>query len=443
MRVRPAASALAASTIAAMTLVGAVPLARLDASLAVRLHATRPSAAATAVVLRTPHTTAEYEDAAATSVSCVRPGSCLAVGTYEPAAASRALVWLRHGSRWAVGRPVALPVGAVASSSSTLTSVSCAAPGECLAVGTYTAAHASGPAGMLVRVVHGSTERAVELTLPSHEHTGQLATWCSTRGACVITGTMATPNGLARAFAARLSLASSAPPTIVRLPYRTPTQVPHPNDGGSLSMPALSCTAVGDCLLAGTVTWQRSTTPNSLPVVEVETDSRWGPVRVSAMPNDAGTVSGAPVFTYDAFEADACAAHACTAVGTYAARSDAGEELLVASLLAGRLHLGTAAISPTDGAYSAVACAPDGTCVAAGTLYDALVPGSEEGEYSIGTTSQFITDLPTPVPEVGGEELDTFTGAAFVLGAPTPRFLIAGSEIDGGPTVPILVSVPL
>lgn len=78
-------------------------------------------------------------------VSCAAAGSCTAVGSYDATAANRieAFSVTASGGVWARGEELSLPAGADAAATdpaAALYSVTCAAPGECLAAGTYAAA---------------------------------------------------------------------------------------------------------------------------------------------------------------------------------------------------------------------------------------------------------------------------------------------------------------
>jgi hypothetical protein len=71
------------------------------------------------------------------SVSCARAGECVAVGDYSAAQAVYGLLLSQKAGRWRAGIKPRLPAGAEAKGFVSLTSVSCATPGSCAAVGSY------------------------------------------------------------------------------------------------------------------------------------------------------------------------------------------------------------------------------------------------------------------------------------------------------------------
>lgn len=395
---------------------------------------------ATATELRTPPSTAPAEDAAALGASCSAGGACVAVGDYSPRSDTKqqAVVWTRSAGRWGRGVAVAPPRGLPATEPSALTSVSCVT-GTCLAAGTLgPPAHAS---GLLVRVVGSRVERGPRLELPSGGTVPVPYAWCGADGSCVVAGSL-TRHATGRAFAAVVTRTETTPVVVRQLAYETPAGLPYLNDGGSLRVGGLACVDVDDCLLVGSLSWTHADA-NTLPFTEIERAGRWGPVRLASLPNDQAPVT--EPFGGGVLDAVACvgtphtlASAACTAVGTYTSRT--GSSLLVEAFRRGGFHLGTAATNPTDGGYGAVACetARD-VCVAAGTIYNGNVPGSEAGYYSVGSTDAFITDTPTPVPAYGDEDIEGYSGAAFVPG--TGHCVVAGSEVLGAPLIPVVVTV--
>src|SRR5581483_1448381 len=106
-----------------------------------------------------------------TGVSCAAAGDCTAVGyyvdtsgNYEPLAASET------AGAWGAGMPIALPEGADAGGSSQsagLASVACVAAGSCAAVGSYLDS-AGDREPMVVTETNGSWTAPTALALPSN-----------------------------------------------------------------------------------------------------------------------------------------------------------------------------------------------------------------------------------------------------------------------------------
>lgn len=438
--------------VAAVALVSCAVLAPLSALAATTSHTTVPHTTvphttASGHVLVAPPSSAANENAQASGVACTRGGDCTAVGSYLASPTRvRATTWTRSASTWSHGQNVVLPTNAGSTPTSSLSAVGCASGHECLAVGTYSTGPDSTSHGVALRSTGGTFARGVELRLPAHDASPSPLVWCSTKGTCVLAGSMVTAHGARRAFSAIASLSSTAPSWLSaahQLPYSVPAALPTPNNGGELIESALTCIDPLDCLLVGSIAYSSTQAGDTLPVTQLEAHGHWGPVRLAALPADAASPP-----EYDFLGAVSCAgrpaslaAATCVAVGSYAATGDLGEELLVEHLSSGGWHLGTAATSPADGDYGAVACeSTHPTCVAAGILYSALEAGSEEGEYAVGTTSSFPSNVIAPIPvSSGDEELDSFLDGSCV--PDTQSCVEVGSETTGAPVIPLVVTV--
>ncbi len=92
------------------------------------------------------------------SVSCAAPGECVATGTYKDADGNQGYVVTQTGGVWGDAEPVpglkALNVGNDVSANAFAGSVSCAAPGACYATGAYTDADGH-QQGFVVDVLSG------------------------------------------------------------------------------------------------------------------------------------------------------------------------------------------------------------------------------------------------------------------------------------------------
>jgi hypothetical protein len=102
------------------------------------------------------------------SISCAAPGNCAAIGWYFASTSlilhGRLLVE-RHG-RWTASG-LALPAGAHARSDAYLTSVECRPPGDCVAVGYYGPRDNAHTHGLVIREQGGRWGRPVNTALPS------------------------------------------------------------------------------------------------------------------------------------------------------------------------------------------------------------------------------------------------------------------------------------
>jgi hypothetical protein len=101
------------------------------------------------------------------SVSCAAPGDCTAVGSYPDSSGNtQGLLLNQTGGTWAAGVEATLPTDAAATPQGVdLASVSCASPGNCGAVGSY-GVSTGGGAPLLLTESGGSWASGVEPSLP-------------------------------------------------------------------------------------------------------------------------------------------------------------------------------------------------------------------------------------------------------------------------------------
>src|SRR5204863_7515696 len=106
---------------------------------------------------------------------------------------------VEQGGRWHQATGIAAPAGAVASRFTTMTSVSCARGGWCLAAGTFAVTSVRDRA-MTVTVSGGRFGRAVALTArprggPAAASTALAAVSCRSRGDCTAAGVASNRSG--------------------------------------------------------------------------------------------------------------------------------------------------------------------------------------------------------------------------------------------------------
>jgi hypothetical protein len=114
-----------------------------------------------------PADAADSEDFVLASISCASAGNCSAVGYYQDSSGNRVGLLLNEVSgTWDTGVEVPVPAGAADDPYVVPTSVSCASPGNCSAVGPYNVPPGY-PQGLLLREVSGTWETGVEAPLPA------------------------------------------------------------------------------------------------------------------------------------------------------------------------------------------------------------------------------------------------------------------------------------
>jgi hypothetical protein len=244
------------------------------------------------------------------SVSCAKPGDCSAGGSYYDANGNyQAFVATQSNGDW--GKAIEVPGSGALNSGGIagISSVSCAAPGDCSAGGSYSPA--SGPGGALVVTeVNGRWGKAIEVPGSGRLNTGDedevVSVSCTRPGYCSAGGDYTAANTKGQAFVV----------TQWRGRWGMAVEVrgsAHLNAGGDAEVYAVSCTAPGDCSAGGTYTDKRG---KSQGFVVSESD-KWG--TAIAIPGLVRLNIGGNAEVSDI----SCArTDHCTAVGSYASSRD-------------------------------------------------------------------------------------------------------------------------
>jgi hypothetical protein len=188
------------------------------------------------------------------SVACPGAGSCAAVGTFDDKAGhTRAMTLIRSGGRWHRGVQLILPRDAagVPLPSIPPMSVSCSAPGTCLAVSSYrnksgrvVPMSAAASAGTWARAMHITRVPSNAAALPSVTLTSVA---CTRSGVCTAAGGYALKSG---GFGALIMTRSGTR-------WTTASQVRTPADAATglnriAQAKAIGCAATGFCAIGGT-----------------------------------------------------------------------------------------------------------------------------------------------------------------------------------------------
>ena len=183
-----------------------------------------------------------------TSVSCSAPGSCVAVGWYEVTGANGAtqgLLEMLSDGRWtALEAP--LPPGANSLPGNGITSVSCVTNNSCAAFGSYV--DSAGMAQGLLEVLKGGTWVATEAPLPagvdSSLRVHLVSVGCANQSSCVVAGYYSEPTGGTEGL---LEVWSAGTWTAIKAPL--PAGM---NASPESRLSSVSCSArLGDCLVVG------------------------------------------------------------------------------------------------------------------------------------------------------------------------------------------------
>lgn len=339
-----------------------------------------------------PAGTAGDPDVTLSGVSCGAPGSCTAVGSYTDQAGNPVALALSETKwRWAVGQALPLPSGAAAAPSSALDAVSCAAAGDCSAVGWFTDANGS-IQGLLETEQAGSWRSAQAAGLPAGAGGQPQVTLdsisCASAGNCAAVGDYldVSDNQLGLIVDQRRGRwAAGIGPGLPANALGTQATM----------LDSVSCTGPGDCTAVGQYTDQAQTFQGLLLS---ERSGAWGQGIEATLP--AGSAANQVV----TLNSVACTAfETCVVAGNYFKHHPAG---LLLSEIAGRWLAPFPAFMPPGEAanpyatLTSVACASGGYCTAAGTYMDAADNG--QGVLLDGNGRYFARGLEAPLP--GGLE---------------------------------------
>jgi hypothetical protein len=339
-------------------------------------------------------------------ISCPAPGECTAVGRYiDSHRLDHGVFFSETHGHWNRGVPLLLPSNAIAPPKPKsgdvdvvgLSGVSCSAPGDCVAVGTYeTNAEIWDP--LIVVERDGRWTRAIEAPLPAGAPiAGQNAVLttvtCSQIG-CTAAGVYVDPSGHQQMLAVSGSgdTWSAAP---------TPAAPGDANSDPNIIPSSIACAGPGTCAAVGTYI---NPLQNSLGLLLSETGGRWASATGATLPAGAapaGTVGDQTVV----LSSVACPqAGACTAVGWYFDNDENGQALLVTQA-GGSWQPGTEVALPSNAVgglekQSAgldwISCASVGNCLATGVYTD--IGYNSQGLLLTESGGTWQTGLESPLP---------------------------------------------
>jgi hypothetical protein len=245
-------------------------------------------------------------NAGVSSVSCPSPGNCAAGGFYRNHGIQGFVVSKTNG-RW--GRAIEVPgLGALNKGrNAKVLSVSCASPGRC-AAGGYYGNHGSNPyvvtsgRGFVAVEVNGRWRRAVQVPGLAALNTGGNAevssVSCAPPGGCAAVGFYTDGGGHRQGFVAVRRNGR----------WRQAVQVPGLaalNTGGKAEVSSVSCAAPGNCAAGG---FYRDGGGRQQGFVVSEKNGSWGTAQQVAGNLNTGPAGGAGVETVSCASAGNCAA---------------------------------------------------------------------------------------------------------------------------------------
>ena len=187
------------------------------------------------------------------AVVCESPGTCSAVGTYleasTPLSHTVAMTVDEVHGVWRGAQSLALPTGLNVDPQVTLSNLACASPGNCAASGSYLDAN-NVTRGLLVNEVasHWSATTLLEPTNASPYALAQVSSLaCARPGFCTAIGTYETADGLLEGFTVDERGATWSRAMMMRLPVAASVN-PHVFFYG---YGGISCPSVGNCATGG------------------------------------------------------------------------------------------------------------------------------------------------------------------------------------------------
>jgi len=300
-------------------------------------------------------------DARVDSVSCAAPGDCAAGGSYTDGSAHRqAFVVSETNGVW--GEAVEVP-GTTAlngGGDAVVDSVSCAEAGDC-AVGGYYTDGSGHPQAYVAGETNGTWGNAIEVPGTAALNSGGsalvISISCAAAGDCAAGGQYSDDSGHGQAFVVGEK----------KFTWGEAIEVPGTaalNSGGSASVGSVSCTAAGACAAGGSYT---NGFGHAQPFVVSEANRAWGDA--VAAPGMTALDGGDDAYMFSL----SCAAPGdCAAGGTYAGGGSDYYQAFVLSETNGTWGYaikvpGTTALN-TGGTAEvfAISCAAAGDCTAVG-----------------------------------------------------------------------------
>ena len=310
-------------------------------------------------------------------VSCTSIGNCTAVGNYSDNASSLPIVATETGGVWGSASKLTVPPNANSTGFiNGLLAVSCSRPGTCVAAGTYQMAASVLDLQPMVFVETGGTwGPAIPVTLPADAEgppAVQLATLndvtCTSPGNCVAVGRYGRSDDSRWPMVVTETNGQWGTAQVVGVPQGAPATAIQ-----NAGLNSVTCASQGNCVAVGG--YVDSTGDGSQPMVMVEAGGTWGQPSAVALPPGAAS---AGIAQFASFSSVSCVGvGTCVAVGQYEdTRGSFDFQAMVAAEAGGvwaqaaRVKL-PANLATATGAQSAslgsVACTSVGNCVAVGS----------------------------------------------------------------------------
>lgn len=346
------------------------------------------------------------------AVSCGSSGNCAAVGSYLDSMGHRQGLLLDESSgTWGTGLEVGLPGTPAPDPSVAVSSVSCAAPRDCTAVGSFqdSSMHYQ---GLLLTESSGVWGTGVEAAPPTDvgSNPGVIVSSasCWSPGNCAAVGRYLDGSSNSRGLLLSESSGTWAPGTETRLPSSVGS---NPN----ASLNSVSCPAARSCVAVG---GYEDSSSHAQGLLLTQTNGAWATgVEASPPANHAGNPSVS-------LSSVSCAsAGSCSAVGDYADSAMRQQGLLLTQS-ASKWAVGVQAGVPNNAApnpgvaLESVSCPSAGNCAASGIYHD--TSGAEQGLLVGATPASPKLTLRAPRKGTAGTQIAPGSVQAVLSGGAHP-----------------------
>ncbi|MGZ4299495.1 MAG: hypothetical protein ACXVVK_20860 [Solirubrobacteraceae bacterium] len=263
-------------------------------------------------------------------ISCAAPGECAAVGTAYVGSGAHAILYTQALGVWSRGVAGTLPADAGSDAFSYLFSVSCPSAGTCVAAGEYTTS-AGGGQGLLISESNGVWGAGAAAPLPGNaapasRQSVQLgAVTCLSAGNCTAVGEYMDASGSGQA----LMLTETGGTWGVGVEAALPGDATSRAGRQFARLSSVSCPAPGNCTAVGEYT---DTGGHPRGLLLTETGGTWSGGVPARLPADAGAtalLNPSAHFNYGLNEVSCPVVGECTVVGEYANRTGLEQGLLL------------------------------------------------------------------------------------------------------------------
>jgi hypothetical protein len=319
------------------------------------------------------------------SVSCAAPGDCTAVGSYDAGQGGGGLLLTETGGVWAPGMEAPLPANTRPyPGGSGLGSVSCVSAGYCSAIGDGLFGHHEPHDGLLLSETAGAW--ATHVASPAGSVWDLDSVSCGSPGDCSAVGSFIDDSSHSQGLLLSESGGVWAPGVEAPLPA---------NAGGAffsdgVGPSSVSCASAGNCSAVG---YFVDTSNHAQGLLLSETGGVWAPGVEATLPANASTSPNVGLGSVSCTSAGNC-----SAVGAYDDSSNHQQGLLLTETN-GVWAPGIEATPPANAAATglgSVSCASAGNCSAVGYYRDSS--GSEHGVLLTETNGVWAPGVEATLP---------------------------------------------